>query len=104
MILYSEQQRVPKVAPKRPIKAQTSGISKSQQKQTGGVPSSGKMITKENSQVTQASRFLYISLLTNYIIPLFLHIFIDMQILNIHEMPFYSNGNKTCRLIISIHL
>nr|GMC79681.1 chitinase-like protein PB1E7.04C [Ipomoea batatas] len=34
---------VPKVAPKRTIKAQTYGMSKSQQKQTGGVQSSGKM-------------------------------------------------------------
>ncbi|XP_031128971.1 probable serine/threonine-protein kinase dyrk2 [Ipomoea triloba] len=45
---------VPKVAPKRTIKAQTYGMSKSQQKQTGGVQSSGKMVTKENSLVTQA--------------------------------------------------
>ncbi|XP_019156081.1 PREDICTED: probable serine/threonine-protein kinase dyrk2 [Ipomoea nil] len=45
---------VPKVAPKRTIKAQTYGMPKSQQKQTGGVQSSGKMVTKENSQVTQA--------------------------------------------------
>nr|GMC90514.1 chitinase-like protein PB1E7.04C [Ipomoea batatas] len=34
---------VPKVAPKRTIKAQTYGMPKSQQKQTGGVQSSGKM-------------------------------------------------------------
>nr|GLL24862.1 probable serine/threonine-protein kinase dyrk2 [Ipomoea trifida] len=50
----SKNMLVPKVTPKRTIKAQTYGMSKSQQKQTGGVQSSGKMVTKENSQVTQA--------------------------------------------------